>query len=304
MNPAVKSLGTNGLIPDGLTSTLMVERDYLIGLKRSFESELAIMPAGDLYCKRDRGTLRYYLRLQKGEQHYLSSKEDLLIRELTRKRFLKESLKRIDENIERLTKMLSQYRPYNPHEICQKKGIGSLSGPSGLCLKEIQDFGGGLFPRAGKEMAPRSAPAEGSSWQASDDDWIKKDYPKNPWQPEHLIHVAVTGEIVRSKSEALIIGALYSGAIPYRYEAALELPGSITVYPDFTIRRPRDHRIMYWEHFGMLKKPDYLKHARSKLKLYSENGIVLWNNLILSFDQENGGIDLQVISDLIRGFLA
>ena len=60
---------------------------------------------------------------------------------------------------------------------------------------------------------------------------------------------------MRSKSEAMIAMSLYVQKIPYRYECELKL-GSITLFPDFTIRHPETGEIFYWEHFGMMDKPD------------------------------------------------
>lgn len=56
--------------------------------------------------------------------------------------------------------------------------------------------------------------------------------------PERLIHKTSAGIDVRSKSEAMIVQVLHSHKIPFRYECALHI-GSITLYPDFTIRIPR-----------------------------------------------------------------
>ena len=52
--------------------------------------------------------------------------------------------------------------------------------------------------------------------------------------PENKIHVAPSGNMVRSKSEVLIDMQLYTNHIPFRYECELQL-GDVTIYPDFTV---------------------------------------------------------------------
>lgn len=62
--------------------------------------------------------------------------------------------------------------------------------------------------------------------------------------PENKIHVAPSGNMVRSKSEVLIDMQLYTNHIPFRYECELQL-GDVTIYPDFTVRNPRTGKLYY-----------------------------------------------------------
>ena len=84
--------------------------------------------------------------------------------------------------------------------------------------------------------------------------WESSPYNKNKNYPEQLKHKTCKNEFMRSKSEAMIAMSLYVQKIPYRYECELKL-GSITLFPDFTIRHPETGEIFYWEHFGMMDKP-------------------------------------------------
>lgn len=82
-------------------------------------------------------------------------------------------------------------------------------------------------------------------------DWAKNPYTTNPKFPEQLIHKSPSGNLLRSKSEALIDAFLYKNKIPFRYECMLQLD-DITLYPDFTIRHPTNGKTFYWEHFGLM----------------------------------------------------
>ena len=73
--------------------------------------------------------------------------------------------------------------------------------------------------------------------------------------------------------------------------------------PDFTIKRPRDGKIIYWEHLGMTADAAYLESNIKKMRQYAEVGITPWDNLIITYDQSDGGIDVKIIDALIRGWL-
>ena len=82
-------------------------------------------------------------------------------------------------------------------------------------------------------------------------EWQSASYEKNPNHPENLKIQSISGNWVRSKSEALIDMILYVNKIPFRYECGLQL-GSRLMYPDFTIRHPKTGEFYYWEHFGLM----------------------------------------------------
>lgn len=69
---------------------------------------------------------------------------------------------------------------------------------------------------------------------------------------ESKIHITGTGVAVQSKEEREIGNILESKGIAYRYEWVQYLNGQKYV-PDFTIKRESDEKIIFWEHFGMIK---------------------------------------------------
>ncbi|MDD2484330.1 MAG: hypothetical protein PHQ50_04850 [Eubacteriales bacterium] len=131
--------------------------------------------------------------------------------------------------------------------------------------------------------------------------WLAASGKKNSYYPEGLLHLTANGEKVRSKSEALIAGLLHSYHIPYKYEEELMLEERI-YYPDFTIRRPKDGKIFYWEHFGLVEDPEYARKMDRKLSDYRQSGIAQWDNLIASYDMA-GAIDIQIIQNIAKAFL-
>ncbi len=131
--------------------------------------------------------------------------------------------------------------------------------------------------------------------------WSNEAYDKNKAHPEHLIHKTNCGFYVRSKSEAIITMLLHNNQIPFRYECALSLNG-ITLYPDFTIRHPKTSILYYWEHFGKMDDPHYIKNASSKLDLYISNGIFPSVNLITTYETSTAPLDIELVENLINGY--
>ena len=76
-------------------------------------------------------------------------------------------------------------------------------------------------------------------------EWEASEYNKSTDHPEHLIIPAPKGEMVRSKSEAMIAQVLFSHHIPYRYEEVHNIAGT-NIATDFTILHPRTKEIKLW----------------------------------------------------------
>lgn len=129
--------------------------------------------------------------------------------------------------------------------------------------------------------------------------WMDAPYEKNTEHPEHLIHRVGPDEYVRSKSEAMIAKALKEHKIPYRYECKLIL-GDVELYPDFTIRHPRTGKLYYFEHFGLLDKPNYVKNMHSKLQLFTSYHIMPGINLIATFENNENPLTFEQVEAIIE----
>ncbi len=117
--------------------------------------------------------------------------------------------------------------------------------------------------------------------------------------------------MVRSKNELIIAEELYYYGLKFWYEKGLEIIiskkgtyNSEIIYPDFTVEL-EDNSLMFWEHFGMMDKPEYQEKNYLRLQKYLSNGIYPPKNLILTFDGENmpfdnNGVKRIIERDLIR----
>ena len=126
-----------------------------------------------------------------------------------------------------------------------------------------------------------------------------------------LIHRTKRGDLVRSKSEVIIANELLAqGVDRYEYEAQLRLPSGQRRYPDFTIIDDDTGERYYWEHLGLLHDPDYKSRGERKLAAYRaadirphEEGGGEAGTLIITRDDEVGGIDAKQIADLVVAVL-
>ena len=124
---------------------------------------------------------------------------------------------------------------------------------------------------------------------------------------EGLIHRTKRGDLVRSKSEVIIANELLSqGVERYAYEQALKLPSGAIRYPDFTIIDDDTGETFYWEHLGLLHNPEYRARWERKRAAYRDADIKTPDEgggqagtLIITQDDEAGGIDAQAIARLI-----
>ena len=121
----------------------------------------------------------------------------------------------------------------------------------------------------------------------------------NTYFDDKKIHKTAKGELVQSKSEVSIANAMYYQGIDYEYEKPISIEGRIK-FPDFTIEDGDTGIIWYWEHCGVMTDPHYKKRWEDKKAFYAKNGIVEGKNLIVTYDNDDGGIDTELIDKIIK----
>lgn len=131
--------------------------------------------------------------------------------------------------------------------------------------------------------------------------WEEAHYEGNSY-PISKPHRTSNGEIVRSKSELLIAQLLLTHQIPYRYEQELCF-GQQKIHPDFTILRPYDHKIIYWEHWGKIDDVRYRQQYHEKMELYLQNTILPDDNLICTYETAERPLDLETVEEKIQRYL-
>jgi hypothetical protein len=86
------------------------------------------------------------------------------------------------------------------------------------------------------------------------------------WYEAGKIHRALSGDMVRSKSEVIIANLLHERDIEFRYEKPLYAPDGTMFLPDFTLTWAGEE--WYWEHLGRLDLPEYKEKWARKERWY------------------------------------
>lgn len=250
-----------------------MKRDHLIKQIHILEKKIAELPEGNLLCVKNGKYLKYFKSNGK-YPIYIPHKERKLAKALAAKKYYTLQLKELKLQLEKVTMLLEA-----PNNI--ETNASSL-------LEESSGYKSLL------ESYFLSFPGELQQWQL-------ESYEHNMSHPEHLIHSSFSGHKVRSKSEAIIANSLFTSQIPYRYECALHFD-NMTFYPDFTILHPQTLEIYYWEHFGMMDNHVYYDHAFSKLKNYSNYGLIPSINLITTYETLDHPIDSAKVQKIIEEY--
>lgn len=133
----------------------------------------------------------------------------------------------------------------------------------------------------------------------------------NRYIEEGLIHRSRRGTALRSKSEVIIDDALFSKGIDAVYEEPFFGKDGSMKLPDFTIENASTGQKIIWEHCGMMADEGYRQRWEEKKVWYQKNGVLPHEDgggevatLIVTFDDERGGIDGLQIDALIDSVVA
>lgn len=244
-------------------------------------------PEGSLKCQKRRGCHFFYQQIwnekeKKWERKYIKKKQFPFIRRLAQKRYFEELEPIAKKNLEILKEFFERYKPSELEKVYDK-------------MHEVRKM---LVKPAfvSKEEILRQ--------------WLEEEYEENDSHPEHKRFQTDQGEVVRSKSEALIANLLYShrDVLLYKYERPLELDvnGRIRVlHPDFTILNVKTGRVVYWEHVGLLDKSAYANDFVWKMNAFANNGFKPGKDVLASYETEEEPLDTvlirKMVEDLRRG---
>ncbi len=238
-------------------------------------------PEGSLKCQKKGKCNFFYHQIwnekeQKWERKYIKKKQFPLIRRLAQKRYFEELEPIARKNLEILKDFFERYKPSELERVYDK-------------MHEVRKL---LVKPAfvSKEEIVRQ--------------WLAEEYEENTAHPEHKRFQTEQGEVVRSKSEALIANLLYNhkDVLLYKYERPLELEvnGRIKVlHPDFTILNVKTGRVVYWEHVGLLDDPRYANDFVWKMNAFANNGFKLGKDVVASFETEDEPLDMVLIRKMV-----
>lgn len=249
------------------------ERKRLDKLRTDIQAQLATLPEGHLIHSRNGTQYKFYHKLN-GQRIYLPKQKLDFIKQLALKRYLTSQKEDLEHKIQAID--------------CYLKEYSMKSSKSTQLLNDIPLY---------RELLDEYYQPVSCQLAL----WKNEPFEKNTKYPEYLVHKSISGNLLRSKSEALIDMLLYTHKIPYRYECALHL-GEVTLYPDFTIRHPKTGKLFYFEHFGLMDDPSYCHNTCSKLQVYMNHGIIPSLQLITTFETKDTPLTSDKIEKIIQQY--
>ena len=253
-------------------------RSELQDRKDLLAQELEQLPDGVLYCYTSHGIDCYSQRVPVGgntkKEHRIGiAKDKDLLYKLVRKEYVTQAIGVLEKDLKAFDSLIRKYRPSDENSVMQR------------FLEKHPELNEGIY-------------YDTMSYQER----VSQFHSTGDFHQENLKSTSADGSKRRSLGEIIIGSRLTHYGIPHKYEASLDHP-DIPYVPDFTIIRPRDGKIIYWEHLGKVNDRAYMEWNRQKFDVYERYGIVPWENLIVSYSQEDSGINEKLINALIQGWL-
>ena len=215
---------------------------------------------------------------------------------LAHKSYLMEKLRRIEKNIRILKGDGPKLCSLDPEDILRSlpKNYGTLN-PLRVIdpnVAAVPDYPNPVFD---KSLLPK--PAALSIGSMDPRDWAAQPYCANTKNLHRKIHMTARGVACRSKNEVLVLEKYDALQIPYHYDEVVQLPDRY-VSPDVIFPDPYG-MLIYHEHAG-LQTEEYLNDFSEKIQAYAACGILPGYNLIVTFDHDDGGINMDMIESLIK----
>ena len=240
---------------------------------KTLQTQLKTYPPGEFFSNKNGNRYKWF-HILNGQKNYLKKTEQTLAEQLAIKKYLSLQL---EDCIHEKTAIDSYLRHHIPAKAEQ-------------LLIQNSDYHSLLSPH----FKPLSVEL---------DTWRNSSFKQSTKYIENKIHLAPSGNVVRSKSEVLIDMMLYTNNIPFRYECELELNG-IIIYPDFTVRNPRTGKLLYWEHFGQMDNPEYARKTARKLNTYISNNIIPNIDLITTYETREHPLSLSTLDHILQQYLS
>jgi len=214
-----------------------------------------------------------------------------IIKKLARKKYLETEIKILEKDIAVITQSIGRYVDPTTDNILKALPDRYRK------LSERWFFRNEIYANINESRMYENSETE---WIEYVIRWTMEPFEQSTFEPQLKNKTTARGIKVRTKSEVIVSEKLDVFMLPYRYEQMLYIE-NYSFSPDFTILTKRG--LYYWEHAGKVNDPRYLKKHKWKMNMYERAGIVPWKNLIVTYDDEYGGIDTRIIEAEIRNKL-
>lgn len=231
-------------------------------------------PDGSLQVRKVKRGYEYYHYLN-GKKKYLSKKDTDLVRRLVRKEYFQKLIYKVSNNLKVLEKLQVNFKE-----------------------KELDN----IFDNLHEGKKPFINPIE-KTWAMKLNSWLNDEHSKKGFNDDMIVIKTKNGIRVRSKSEKILGDYFHEKGLIFQYEKPVIIDEYTTFHPDFAFLSPKNNEEIYWEHFGMMDKPEYSSKVYSKILKYRNCGIYVGVNLIVTIENSKEFIDMKEIDALIKQFL-
>lgn len=242
--------------------------------QKTIEEKVKRFPEGRIKIKRHGDIIYYYLDGENIDERLLKKEDKKLLEDLLQKSYLEKVVKASKAEIEALKKIKKIYPEIIAEEVYYE------------------------LPEERKGTVKPIVPTDEQFIQR----WQCKPFIQKPVSDDLPMYLTMKGERVRSKSEVIIADRLNANGIPYKYECPLTFKkndDTVTIYPDFTILRISDRKVVYLEHNGRMDDPGYAEDMVNRINDYSYAGILQGVNLFMTFETSETPLDMSVLDKMI-----
>ncbi|QFJ55445.1 hypothetical protein [Pseudobutyrivibrio xylanivorans] len=228
-----------------------------------------------LVVKKGNGYFQYWYRDEENKLIYIPAKEKSFAKELVQKDYYLKVKKTLLQQKRTIETFISQYDAETVYNLTESYCIGkkALLDPM---YKNNEEF---------------------------IQEWLELHIGNQNTMEYSTSYPTDEGGLVRSKSEKILADLFFKHGIPYQYESEFKLHNGWNCYPDFVLLNVRERKTFYWEHFGLASSKDYADKNLEKLAKYEKSGIVLGDNLIVSFESAGVSLDVKLAEEKIRKYL-
>ncbi len=263
---------------------------------REVSRELKKAPSGSLWMQMN-GKYPVFLKVDGTGPELVRkgiSRKPALVSALAHKAYALELQRRLEINIRAIEEALDGCVSLDQQDILavMPKSFGLLDETSVILGRDGRERSwpkpvpDGILPAAPQTYL--NVPAE---------EWASRPYKENTKERDRKIHVCSNGVLCRSKSEMALLEIYNELAIMYHYDEVLRF-GDRYFSPDLIGARS-DGQLIYHEHLG-LHDESYRGSYRERAAVYARFGIFQGKNLILTFDDERGRLNLKLAREIIK----
>lgn len=247
--------------------------EYLYKQKTYIEKSMTDFPNGNLRIMKDKNNIKYFLITSKGDTHgkYIKKGEAETAHLIAKRDYYKKLHKEITHEIQAIERYLKSMNGSSAEDVYEKMNKYRQALVEPLMLSD-------------QEYVKR---------------WLEQEYLGNPYEVQDKRFETNRGDLVRTKSEAMIANVYYELGIPYRYEYPFRMHNGKIKYPDFTLLKMPERKMIYHEHMGLLEDKDYRQANLQKLYDYSKSGLLCTDNLILTFETDYIPLKISDIKKMI-----